>query len=487
MSNEHINCGIVATHQPFAPEEGEGARQRSSIHTPRYSKKNGRMYVSKTALLILAWSVLLPLCGMHSATASESSSTCIQGVCTPSVSPIVCSVRSRALGSALSLSTAGTQVRFTINARDARGSPALDSDAIFHAEILQPESEGGLPMPIQSLSLSQPCLSSQVGCISSVTVTNPGSGCTEGGMLAADGGFSASFTQASGSIQSVTIVSGGSGYSSPPPITILSGGTGCTGYAFVASISTGSEHLVHYKITTSGSYRMIVSLLESGGLQDVTSAVTTGQYSPQGAVYGISAGGGIYIPGNVDASRVKSRWRGLVRATETGLATFFIDSKGGVRLAVDDKVIINELNVTTMSTRTASSSAPVQLVAGRLYALSLDLTHPPVTSQTPISWATTAGGPRKIIPDSALFGRYVLPDFPSRVFIRPGPASAGTSVFRAALMSPATVGPLTLEVVARCVQCVSRFGQLIQAFHNQYWVVARHAILHPRLRFGFFS
>ena len=85
-----------------------------------------------------------------------------------------------------------------------------------------------------------------------------------------------SFTVASGSVDSVTLLNGGSGYTSVPTISITSGGEGClypvsTPPTFTAVTASGADHLLGYTVTSSGSYSLQTSLLREGGNRTIFS------------------------------------------------------------------------------------------------------------------------------------------------------------------------------------------------------------------------
>jgi hypothetical protein len=85
-----------------------------------------------------------------------------------------------------------------------------------------------------------------------------------------------SFKVASGSVDSVTLLNGGSGYTSVPTISITSGGEGClypasTPPTFTAVTASGADHLLGYTVTSSGSYSLQTSLLREGGNRPIFS------------------------------------------------------------------------------------------------------------------------------------------------------------------------------------------------------------------------
>jgi len=148
--------------------------------------KCGRRAVAAVASALLRFAVAL-LCIQVTGTA---------GVCTDAGScdtstTAVCTARTLASGSCLTLATAGARAQFTISARDAENRPVLDSLAYFRVDLLRGGT--GQYLAADSTSFSQPCLSSVGFCVSSVVITSAGAGCLEGGMLGATGGGGSGF------------------------------------------------------------------------------------------------------------------------------------------------------------------------------------------------------------------------------------------------------------------------------------------------------
>lgn len=161
------------------------SRRRGAIDNGSGGKIETRMmrgggFTAAIASTMLRLAVVL-LCVQTTGTAG----VCTQaGSCDSSIA--VCTARTIASGSCLTLATAGARAVFTVAARDSESMPVLDSLASFRVDLLR--GDDGHYLAADATSFSQPCLSAVGMCISSVEIASGGAGCLEGGMLGATTG-----------------------------------------------------------------------------------------------------------------------------------------------------------------------------------------------------------------------------------------------------------------------------------------------------------
>ncbi|WP_420149532.1 PA14 domain-containing protein [Spirosoma sp.] len=97
-------------------------------------------------------------------------------------------------------------------------------------------------------------------------------------------------------------------------------------------------------------------------------------------------------------SKFSVRWEGYVQPAFTENYTFYLDTYGGVRLWVDEKMLINKWNNNKLSTYNSA----ISLQAGKRYAIRLEYTKANNNSGVVLSWSSASQSKQKI-PNSNLF------------------------------------------------------------------------------------
>jgi len=98
------------------------------------------------------------------------------------------------------------------------------------------------------------------------------------------------------------------------------------------------------------------------------------------------------LPGNFSA-----RWTGRVRANQTGVHLFQTLSDDGVRLWVNNQLLINNWTVHPLT----ENSGAIPLTAGQSYDLTMEYFNIPPASTAVLSW-TPPGGVKQVIPAASL-------------------------------------------------------------------------------------
>lgn len=98
------------------------------------------------------------------------------------------------------------------------------------------------------------------------------------------------------------------------------------------------------------------------------------------------------------------KWTGVIEAPETGTYTFSTTSDDGIRLIVNEKVLIN--NWTTHSATT--NTATITLTAGQKYSIEVDYFQNTGSAVAELAW-TRPDGVKQIIPTSQLYARDTTP------------------------------------------------------------------------------
>ena len=304
--------------------------------------------VRRQARVALVWACLL-LAVQPSTQAHRGPDSADTGACVVEVAG-TCASTTTAVGTALSLATAGLSSVFTIVAKDSNYSAVVNSPASFYVDWAPVfDSQAPSDTGFSAIAYPQPCPDVLGGCISAVIIENGGAGCLENGELRASGGgsgsgFSAVFTQTGGSVTSVFIQDAGSGYSSPPSLSLSAGGTGCTGLSLRAVLQSGTGHEVPFVATRSGLYAVAPSLLVQGGLQGsyFNNMMLSGTAAHRQIDAGIAFDWGHGQVTTEARDKVSVRWQGKIRAVDTGLTILSVnsDAGSGVRLWMDEKLVL---------------------------------------------------------------------------------------------------------------------------------------------------
>lgn len=376
-------------------------------------------------------------------TAGVAAGTCAEGASCGAASAEetrVCSSRTLAAGACLSLATAGARASFTVMARDAAGAQVLDSRSGFRVDLVR----GGLPAPAEAASFSQPCLSTVGKCVSAVRVLSGGADCTVGGTLGTSGGggagFLATFTvDGSGAVETVTLLDGGSGYTSLPTVTIASGGyfndgwtLPCSGTSFAVDLGSGGDHTVSYRVTASGTYSLQTSLVRQGGLAasyfaNARLLGASPAYAGVDRVIDFDWGPGPIAEGVSSGGRASARWEGLVRALETAETSFHVRSDGGARLWVNNVQVLDTWNASSQGGGMWAGARNISMAAGALYSIRLEYTHErPGPASASLLWGSVFR-PTALVPATQLFWKDGLGGSPIALTVRAGIASASLS------------------------------------------------------------
>ena len=304
--------------------------------------------VRRQARVALVWACLL-LAVQPSTQAHRGPDSADTGACVVPVAG-TCASTTTAVGTALSLATAGLSSVFTIVAKDSNYSAVVNSPASFYVDWAPVfDSQAPSDTGFSAIAYPQPCPDVLGGCISAVIIEHGGAGCLENGELRASGGgsgsgFSAVFTQTDGSVTSVFIQDAGSGYSSPPSLSLSAGGTGCTGLSLRAVLQSGTGHEVPFVATRSGLYAVAPSLLVQGGLQGsyFNNMMLSGTAAHRQIDAGIAFDWGHGQVTTEARDKVSVRWQGKIRAVDTGLTILSVnsDAGSGVRLWMDEKLVL---------------------------------------------------------------------------------------------------------------------------------------------------
>jgi hypothetical protein len=110
----------------------------------------------------------------------------------------------------------------------------------------------------------------------------------------------------------------------------------------------------------------------------------------------------------IPASNYSVRWTGQVAARYTGWTTFYVVAKDGVRMFVDDKLVIDDW------TSRAATEHPgsVNMAAGQRYNLRLEYYAGTGGGQVQVAWASACQA-REVVPQAQLYPTYagvVCPD-----------------------------------------------------------------------------
>jgi len=355
--------GSSACCAPQAPLDAPVARSR-----PLHRRANGAMLLG-VGLLLLAQPTM---------EAASMSSMEDAGVCAAAASR-TCASTTSAVGAGLSLATAGVPSIFTILARDSNFSAVVNSPASFHVDWspapASSEGQPSAPHTFTAVAYPQPCPDSRGGCIAAVVIENAGAGCFTGGELSATGGgggagFSAVFTHTGGAVSGVSILNAGFGYTSSPTLRVSAGGTGCTGFVLRAIVHSGAGHQVPYLVTRSGRYDVVPSLVSQGGVEGFyyNNVMLSGVAARQRIDAGISFdwGPGLVTPQAKDM--VSIRWQGKLRAmdSEETMLTVKTDAASGIRLWLQDKLLIDRPTPSLQSSGDAAAGGAPQCSTAEL-------------------------------------------------------------------------------------------------------------------------
>jgi len=303
---------------------------------------------TKFALLLGVGLLLLAQPTLEVALTSEMEDT---GHCAIAASR-TCASTTSAAGPGLSVATAGVPSIFTILARDSDRVAIVNSPASFHVDwsFVSASGEGSATEGFTAVAYPQPCPDTRGGCIAAVVIESAGSGCFTGGELSATGGgdgtgFSALFTHSGGSVSSVSILNAGFGYTSAPTLRVSAGGVGCTGLVLTPVVHSGAGHQVPYRVTRSGRYSVVPSLVSQGGIEGFyyNNVMLTGVAARQRIDAGISFdwGPGLVTPQAKDM--VSIRWQGKLRAMDSEETMFTVktDAASGIRMWLQGKLLID--------------------------------------------------------------------------------------------------------------------------------------------------
>ncbi len=96
------------------------------------------------------------------------------------------------------------------------------------------------------------------------------------------------------------------------------------------------------------------------------------------------------------------RWRGKVLPEFSESYTFYVTANDGVRLWVNDQLVIDQWSNQAVSPR---ASSPINLIAGQLYDIRLDYYNASATATVALGWSSksTGNNANVPIPESALF------------------------------------------------------------------------------------
>jgi len=119
----------------------------------------------------------------------------------------------------------------------------------------------------------------------------------------------------------------------------------------------------------------------------------------------------------IDVNTFSVRWTGQVQAQYTDAYTFYTQSDDGVRLYVNNQLIID--NFTDHSS--TENSGVINLVAGRNYPIKMEFYENGGGAQAELRWSSTAT-PKAVIPKTQLFSGSV-PNAPTKLTATPASAT----------------------------------------------------------------
>lgn len=94
------------------------------------------------------------------------------------------------------------------------------------------------------------------------------------------------------------------------------------------------------------------------------------------------------------------RWEGFIEAPETGNYVFSTYSDDGIRLWIDNKLVINNWR---LHSTTLDNSPAIALVAGQRYQIKMEFFEHTVQAVVGLLWKTPSGSANQVIPTTALF------------------------------------------------------------------------------------
>jgi hypothetical protein len=106
--------------------------------------------------------------------------------------------------------------------------------------------------------------------------------------------------------------------------------------------------------------------------------------------------------GDITTDDFSVRWQGEIEIIETGNYTFSTESDDGVRLWVDEQLIINNW---TRHSASWDQSAPISLTAGQRYAIKMEFFENGGRAVARLHWQTPSNNTRLVIPQSQLYSQ----------------------------------------------------------------------------------
>jgi len=102
----------------------------------------------------------------------------------------------------------------------------------------------------------------------------------------------------------------------------------------------------------------------------------------------------------INENNFTARWEGYVKAPETGDYIFSTDSDDGVRLWIDDQLVIDNW---TLHSATRDNSAVIKLVNNKHYKIRMEYFEHKVDAVARLLWQPPSSNSAQVIPSSALF------------------------------------------------------------------------------------
>ena len=148
---------------------------------------------------------------------------------------------------------------------------------------------------------------------------------------------------------------------------------------------------VHINITAPWAYNGLLATYYNNG-----NFAGTGEQRPDSTINLSSATGSCPMQG-IDSATWSARWLGTITADHSETYTFYTTADGGVRLWVNNVLLVDRLN----NTGTDSYSGTIDLVAGQTYSIRMDYLHVSGAAYAKLEWSS-ASQAREVISSSNL-------------------------------------------------------------------------------------
>ena len=367
----------------------------------------------------------------------------------------VCAALTTATGDGLTLATAGVTASFRVVSRDAYGNRCADSDGTIAVTSSVGHHLRVLPLAsgverIDWLYTVSGQYSLHVTANSRPIASSPFGHTLRPGPLSVPTSYAIGAALSIGTAgvhQRFTLIATDE-WANPTDspqlfaIRLTQAGAKSAAYAVASSIGAG-RYTAEYSTSRSGRFDLAVLLLAAGGLQATyysDQGLAAPLYSQVDEAIDFRWGSGGPLGTTTDQFSV--RWRGFVRAADTGTHTFFVRADDGLRLAINGNILIDEWHIRTTSR--FEHQAAVPLTAGQVYELVLEYFEEYASATIVLRWSTPASQVAQPIASKHLcFALEELIGSPFLLQVAPATACLALSTASAPAFSVATAGVAT--------------------------------------------